>query len=155
VRPDIFTYVAAREYLRSYKPRILYIAFDETDDFAHEGMYDQYIKSAYSQDAMIADLWRTVQSISQYRNKTTFIITCDHGRGDKKKSEWQHHGAKIEGANETWLLVMGPDTKPLGEMRSPGQLYQGQLATTIAKLLGYDFKPAHPVKEPIGTVLAK
>jgi hypothetical protein len=152
VRPDIFTYMAAREYLKSFKPRVLYIAFDETDDFAHEGMYDQYIKSAYSQDAMIANLWKTLQSIPQYKNKTTLIITCDHGRGDKKKSEWQHHGSKIEGANETWLFVMGPDTRPLGELKTAGQTYQGQMATTIAKLLGYNFKPVHPVKIPIETV---
>jgi hypothetical protein len=153
VRPDIFTYMAAREYLKEYKPRVLYIAFDETDDFAHEGMYDQYIKSAYSQDAMIADLWKTLQSMPQYKNKTTLIITCDHGRGDKKKSEWQHHGAKIEDATEIWLAALGPDSKPLGELKTPGQLYQRQIATTIAKLLGYDFKPAHPVKEPVETVL--
>jgi hypothetical protein len=155
VRPDIFTYMAAREYLKAYKPRVLYIAFDETDDFAHGGQYDQYIKSAYSQDRMIADLWKTLQAIPQYKGKTTLIVTCDHGRGDKVKSDWQHHGAKIEGANETWLAVMGPDTKPQGELKIPGQLYQRQIATTIAKLLGYDFKPSHPVKEPITSIFAR
>jgi hypothetical protein len=46
----VITYFAAREYLKEYKPRVLYIAFDETDHFAHEGEYDQYIGSAYSQD---------------------------------------------------------------------------------------------------------
>lgn len=155
VRPDIFTYMAAREYLKEYKPRVLYIAFDETDDFAHEGMYDQYIKSAYSQDAMIADLWKIVQTIPQYKNKTTLIITCDHGRGDKNKSDWQHHGANIPDAHELWLAVMGPDSKPMGEVRTSGQLYQRQIATTIARLLGYDFKPDHPVKEPIESILAR
>jgi hypothetical protein len=155
VRPDIFTYMAAREYLKEYKPRVLYIAFDETDDFAHEGMYNQYIKSAYSQDQMIADLWKTLQSIPQYKGKTTLIVTCDHGRGDKKKSDWQHHGAKIEDAHELWLGVMGPDTKPMGELKTSGQLYQRQMATTIAKLLGYDFKPSHPVKEPIASIFSK
>jgi hypothetical protein len=155
VRPDIFTYMAAREYLKEYKPRVLYIAFDETDDFAHEGMYDQYIKSAYSQDAMIADLWKVLQSIPQYKNKTTLIITCDHGRGDKNKSDWQHHGANIPDAHELWLAVMGPDSKPMGEARTSGQLYQRQIATTIARLLGYEFKPDHPVKEPIESILGR
>jgi hypothetical protein len=32
------TYFAGREYLKAYKPRFLYIAFDETDDFAHAGL---------------------------------------------------------------------------------------------------------------------
>ena len=69
VRPDVFTYFAAREYLKAYRPKVLYIAFDETDDFAHAGMYDQYLKSAYAEDAMIADLWNTLQSIPDYKKK--------------------------------------------------------------------------------------
>ena len=152
VRPDVITYFAAREYLREYKPRVLYIAFDETDDFAHGGMYDQYIGSAYSQDRMIADLWKILQSMPQYKDKTSLLITCDHGRGDKVKSDWKHHGSKIADAHEIWMAVIGPDTKPLGEMKMPAQLYQRQIATTIAKLLGFKFKPAHPVQEPVETV---
>jgi len=155
VRPDVFTYFAAREYLKAYRPKVLYIAFDETDDFAHAGMYDQYLKSAYAEDAMIADLWNTLQSIPDYKNKTTLIVTCDHGRGDKVKEEWTSHGEKVEGSNQIWIAVMGPDTKATGEVTSNQQLYQGQLATTIAALLGYDFKPAHPVIKPINSIPEK
>jgi hypothetical protein len=152
VRPDVFTYFAAREYLKAYKPKVLYIAFDETDDFAHAGMYDQYLFSAHAEDAMIADLWKTVQSLPEYRNKTTLIITCDHGRGDKIKSHWKDHGTKIEDAGQIWVAALGPDTKPMGEIKKDLQLYQAQLATTLAAILGYNFKPGHPVKEPIFTV---
>ena len=80
------------------------------------------------------------------------MAQCDHGRGDKVKSEWKHHGSKIADAHEIWMAVIGPDTKPLGEMKMPAQLYQRQIATTIAKLLGFNFKPAHPVQEPVETV---
>ena len=152
VRPDLFTYFAAREYLKEYKPKVLYIAFDETDDFAHAGMYDQYIGSAYAQDAMIADLWKLLQSLPLYKDKTTLLITCDHGRGDKVKSNWKHHGSKIEDAHEIWMAAMGPDTKPMGEIKASMQLYQAQLATTMAALLGFNFKPAHPVKEAVRSV---
>lgn len=155
VRPDIITYMAAREYLKTYHPRVLYIAFDETDDFAHGGMYDQYIGSAHSQDAMIADIWNTVQALPQYKNKTTLLITVDHGRGDKVKSNWKHHGSKIEDAHEIWLAVMGPDTKPSGEMKEPVQLYQKQIAATIASLLGYNFTANHPVAAPISEINKK
>ena len=120
VRPDLLTYMAGREYLKAYKPRLLYIAFDETDDYAHGGLYDQYIGSAHAEDAMIADLWKTLQSFPQYKDKTTLIVTCDHGRGDKLKSNWRHHGGKIEDAHELWLAVIGPDTSPAGEMKSSG-----------------------------------
>ncbi|MEI9912067.1 MAG: alkaline phosphatase family protein [Bacteroidota bacterium] len=153
VRPDVITYFAAREYLKEYKPKVLYIAFDETDDFAHAGMYDQYIGSAYAQDAMIADLWKLLQSLSQYKDKTTLLITCDHGRGDKLKSNWKHHGKNIEDAHEIWMAAIGPDTKPMGEMKTSMQLYQAQFAATMAALLGFDFKPLHPVKEAVWPVV--
>lgn len=153
VRPDVFTYMAGREYLKAYKPKVLYIAFDETDDFAHGGMYDQYLASAYSQDRMIEDLWNTVQSLPEYRGKTTLLITVDHGRGDKNKDQWKDHGTKVEDSNEIWIAVLGPDSKHLGEVSEGGQLYQRQLATTISTLLGLDFKPSHPVADPIKSVL--
>jgi len=152
VRPDVFTYFAAREYLKAYQPNVLYIAFDETDDFAHVGEYDQYLKSAFSQDAMIADLWKYIQSTPQYKNKTTLIITCDHGRGDKVKDNWRHHGKKIEDAGQIWIAVIGPDTKPLGEVKTAGQLYQKQLAATFAQLLNLNFNTEHPVADPIKSI---
>jgi bisphosphoglycerate-independent phosphoglycerate mutase (AlkP superfamily) len=148
----VLTYIAAREYLKEYKPKVLYIAFDETDDFAHAGMYDQYIGSAHAEDAMIADLWKTLQSMPQYKDKTTLLITVDHGRGDKVKSNWKHHGSKIEDAYQIWLAAIGPDTKPAGEGKEPVQLYQQQIAATIAQLLGFTFTANHPVAEPIGSI---
>lgn len=154
VRPDVFTYFAAREYLKTYKPRVLYIAFDETDDFAHAGTYDQYLKSAHAEDAMIADLWNLIQTMSQYKDKTTLIITCDHGRGDKIKDEWTSHGSDIAGSDQIWMAALGENIKPLGEIKS-GQVYQRQLATTFAALLGFDFHPQHPVMQPVQSILIK
>ncbi|HRH61539.1 MAG TPA: alkaline phosphatase family protein, partial [Chitinophagaceae bacterium] len=152
VRPDVFTYFAAREYLKSYQPRVLYIAFDETDDFAHEAAYDQYLKSAHAEDAMIKDLWMLIQTMPQYKDKTTLIITCDHGRGDITKTEWTSHGEDIIGADEIWMAALGPDTKALGELNS-GQVYQRQLATTFAALLGFTFNPQHPTMQPIASII--
>ena len=101
------TYFAGKEYLKAYKPRILYIAFDETDDFAHAGLYDQYLKSAHAEDAMLNDLWTLVQSMPAYRDKTTLIVTCDHGRGNKIKEQWTDHGTKIEDAGQIWIAATG------------------------------------------------
>lgn len=155
VRPDVITYVAAREYLKKNRPRVLYIAFDETDDFAHGGQYDQYIKSAHAQDAMIADLWRTVQALPQYRDKTALIVTTDHGRGDKDKRQWRDHGEKIAEASAIWIAAMGPGLPALGEVKTPVQLYQAQVAATIASLLGLQFKVAHPVMPALQPVAGK
>jgi hypothetical protein len=152
VRPDMITYYMAKQYVQQNKPRVMYIAFDETDDFAHAGMYDAYLKTAHMTDALIADLWQYLQSTPQYQNKTTLIITTDHGRGDAIKEEWKHHGTKIKDAGEIWMAVLGPDTQALGELQQPGQYYQRQIATTIAAMLGQQFKPAHPVMEAVKEV---
>ncbi|MEO6221296.1 MAG: alkaline phosphatase family protein [Ginsengibacter sp.] len=152
VRPDVLTYIAAREYMKEMKPKVLYIAFDETDDLAHAGMYDQYLGSAYAEDRMLEDLWNYIQSTPRYKNKTTLIVTSDHGRGDNPKENWKHHGEKIEDAGQIWIAAIGPDTKSMGEITSDKVLYQQQLAATFAKVLGFTFKANHPVAEPIESI---
>ncbi|MEJ0106767.1 MAG: alkaline phosphatase family protein [Bacteroidota bacterium] len=151
-RLDIITYIAAREYFKVKKPKVLYISFDETDEYAHQGKYDYYLGSAHAEDAMIGDIWNLVQSMPEYKNKTTLLVTCDHGRGDKIKSQWRDHGQRVQDASQIWLAVIGPDTSPLGEITT-GQFYQKQFAATLAALLGFKFNPEHPVGEVIPGVL--
>ena len=152
-RLDIVTYIAAREYFKQHKPKVLYISFDETDEYAHQGKYDYYLSAAHAEDAMIGDIWNLAQSLPEYKDKTTLIITCDHGRGDKIKSQWRDHGQKVADASQIWLAVIGPDSTPTGEVKTAGQLYQKQYAATIAALLGLEFKPAHPVGDKIPSIL--
>lgn len=144
VRFDAFTHHYALEYLNKYQPRVVFIGYGETDDFAHDGRYDSYLKSAWQTDRFIKELWDWTQAQPQYKDKTTFIITTDHGRGTIPIESWRSHGNKINGADQIWIAIMGPDTPALGEVKSPGQLYQNQIAKTAAALLGveYDAKGA-------------
>ncbi len=155
VRYDAFTHHFAKEYMLKNKPRLVYISYGETDDFAHDGVYNDYIKSAYRTDAFIADLWNFVQNHSFYKNKTTFIITTDHGRGTLPIENWQHHGAQIPDSDQIWIAALGPDTPALGEVRAAGQLYQNQVAKTVATLLGFDYKNVKPVGETITSIIKK
>ena len=149
VRPDHLTYFIAKEYLKEFKPKVLYIAFDETDDYAHAGRYDQYLNMAHMEDMWIGDLWNTFQQMPQYKNKTTLLILCDHGRGDKVKKEWTSHGSKIEGSDQIWLAALGAGIEPKGEIKNDEQLYQAQMAQTIAKLLGYTFIAKQPIESAV------
>ncbi len=152
-RLDIITYIAAREYLKADKPKVLYISFDETDEYAHQGKYDDYLGAAHAEDGMLADIWGLVQSMPEYKNKTTLIVTCDHGRGDKIKDQWRDHGQKVEDAGHIWIAAIGPDTKASGEVKTPVTLYQKQIAPTIAALLGFHFVPDHGTSESISTIV--
>lgn len=138
-RPDAVTFHLGFEYLKQNKPSVLYLSFDETDHFAHEGKYDLYLNSARYTDGFISKLWAWLQTQPQYKDKTTLIVTSDHGRGAAAMDMWKHHGKKVEGADQIWMAIMGPDTPALGEMKTEGQLYQNQVAKTLAAFLGYNF----------------
>lgn len=139
VRLDVFTHHYAMEELKKNSPRVLYIAYGETDDYAHDGSYDQYLKSANQTDAYLKELWTYAQSDEQYRDKTTMIITTDHGRGTVPKDTWKDHGSGVPNGGEIWIAVIGPDTPSLGEVKNPGQYYQNQIARTVAQALGIDY----------------
>jgi hypothetical protein len=155
VRLDAFTHYFAFEHLKKTKPRVLYIAYGETDDFAHDGRYDEYLKSAQRTDQFINRLWEWVQIQNAYKDKTTFLITTDHGRGTQPIATWRSHGDEIEGASQIWLAVIGPDTPPTGEQKSPGQIYQDQVAKTAAAFLGIDYSNRKKVGEAISTAIKK
>lgn len=153
VRMDAFTHHYALEYLKKNKPKVLYIAYGETDDFAHDGNYEEYLKAAYRTDQFINSLWEWVQSSNQYKEKTTFIITTDHGRGTAPLDTWRSHGDNIKGADEVWLAVIGPDTPALQQPETKGQYYTNQIASTIAAFLGLQYKPEHKTGKPLQRLL--
>jgi len=138
-RQDELTFISAQEYIRKFQPSIVYLAFGETDELAHAGRYDLYLEKVTQIDKMLAELWHFVQSTPKYKDNTTFIITTDHGRGTSGK--WSHHGLLISGSSQTWLALVGPNITPLGEMKNEEQIYQKQIAQTLAMLVGQDFKP--------------
>ncbi len=152
-RPDLLTYFAAREYLKTERPKILYIALGETDAFAHDGSYDQYIGTAHAEDGMIADLWKLLQSMPGYKDETTMILTCDHGRGSRIRKDWTDHGTDIPESSEIWIAVIGPDTSPKGEIRENSQIWQGQLAATMAAFLGMSYQPNGQKMLPVAEAL--
>jgi hypothetical protein len=127
--------LVTKEYLAARKPRVLFVGYGETDEWAHGGRYDLLLESAHQMDSFVADLWTTMQSVPEYRGKTTFIITADHGRGSGDR-EWKNHGEKVEGAQNIWIAVIGPDTPPLGERANVAPVTQSQIASTIASLVG-------------------
>jgi hypothetical protein len=147
-RFDLLTYLGAREYIEHNKPKVVLIGFGETDEFAHGKRYDLYLQQAANIDKMIAELWYYVQTNSFYRNKTTFIITTDHGRG-KSPASWYKHGILTQGSGETWFALLGPGISPEGEVKNNQQSYQKQMASTIARLLGGQFETARNKSESI------
>lgn len=152
---DVFTHYQAMDELKTKKPKVLYIAYGETDEWAHHGHYRSYLDAANQVDKWIKEIWDFVQNDPQYKNKTTLLITVDHGRGDKVKSQWTDHGADVAGASQIWFAAMGPEITPKGEIKTDSQLYQKQFAQTIAKIMGYNFTTDHPVDSEVKEIFEK
>jgi hypothetical protein len=140
---DAFLFHAVIDHVKREHPRLVFVGFGETDEWAHAGRYDLYLAAAHHVDDFVGRLWAITQSMSQYRNKTTFIMTADHGRGRGPKG-WRDHGEKVEGAEDDWIAIVGPDTAPLGERANVPAVTESQIAATIAALLGADFHRAFP-----------
>lgn len=151
-RQDLLTYASAKNYIEKEHPKVVFLGMGETDEYAHMGRYDQYLQKAHQFDQMLSELWYYVQTDPFYKNNTTFIITTDHGRG-MTNARWKNHGFWIRGSGQAWIAMMGPDIEPSGEHTENETIYQKQIASTIAFLLGESFYSDHPVAEPISKVL--
>jgi hypothetical protein len=146
--PDSFVQVTLLDYLQAAHPRVLFVGYGDTDEWAHSGRYDQLLESAHKSDEFTRELWDTMQAMPEYRNQTTFIITTDHGRGSGLADWKEHDRVKQPGSENVWFAVIGPDTPALGERHDVPPLRQAQIASTIAALLGSDFRAAEPRAAP-------
>ena len=151
---DAFMQVPLLESFTTQQPRVLFVGYGETDNWAHAGRYDLVLHSAHAFDHFVAELWERLQALPAYRDSTTFIITTDHGRGSGLE-QWKEHGVEQKGSENIWIAVLGPDTRPLGERRHTTEVHQAQIAATVAAFLGKDYRAAVPAAAPpISEVLA-
>ncbi len=135
VRLDAFTHYYAVEHMKKNHPDLIYIAYGETDDFAHDGDYAAYLKSAQNTDTLIKELWNLTQNDAYYKNNTLFLITTDHGRGTQPLESWKGHGSSVDGAGSVWLIAFGKGVSKKGEVSASRELYSNQIAPTILKVL--------------------
>ncbi|MDQ2767802.1 MAG: AP protein [Gemmatimonadota bacterium] len=136
---DAFLQIPLLDFVKTSKARVLFVGYGETDNWAHQGRYDLVLESAREFDRDVEELWTTMQAMPEYRGRTTFIITTDHGRGSGLV-DWREHGVDEKGSENVWIAVMGPDTPALGERGNVGVVTQAQIAATVAQLLGKDWR---------------
>jgi len=144
--------IALLDYVRTGKPRALFVGYGETDNWAHQGRYDLVLESAHRMDSFVQELWDTMQAMPEYHERTTFIITADHGRGSGPV-DWKEHGVDHKGSEDVWIAVMGPDTPPLGERIEASPVTQAQIAATLAAFLGRDYRRDVPEAAPAITAV--
>lgn len=162
VRHDAFTHHYALSWLRRETSRVLFISYGETDDFAHDGRYDEYIFAAQRSDRFIREIWEALQSLDSYRDRTVLFITVDHGRGEHPQETWKHHASKasiqgymqslaqyedgILGSEDIWMAALGPGVPASGLVRNGDDacLTANRIAATLLQHLGVDYRGLNP-----------
>jgi hypothetical protein len=152
VRHDAYTVRFALDHLARHRPRVLYLALGETDDWAHDGRYDRVLEAYARTDQYLSQLWTWLQSQPQYAGHTSLLITTDHGRG-RTAADWRHHGEKYAGSGETWMAFVTPRWTRRGEWQSHEPIVAAQAAATLLEWAGLDWrafnpKAAAPVRPP-------
>lgn len=141
VRFDAFTFHAALAYLRHRRPRVLYLALGEPDDWGHEGRYDRYLLTVHRADDYLRRLWQALQEEPSYAGNTTLLVTTDHGRG-RTPLDWTDHGAEVAGSEYAWAAALGPQTPARGIRADAVTL--AQIAATMAAAVGEPYAAAVP-----------
>ena len=140
---DAPVFYTAMEYIRAKKPRVVFLSLGETDDWAHEGNYGEYLNAAHRVDDYLRQLWTALQAMPEYCGKTTLIFVPDHGRGNGPE-DWTSHGQKVPESKYIFMGFRGPQTPALGNRENVPAVTQSQVAATLAKFLGLDWDAAEP-----------
>jgi hypothetical protein len=143
VRLDAFTFRLAMNHLATARPRVLYLALDETDDWAHDGKYDRVLEALARTDAQLQQLWTWVQNDPDYRSRTHLLVTVDHGRGHTPQ-DWRNHGAMVPGSDAVWIAFASPRMARRGVWQNHAPLSTSQIAATIASWMGVNWNDARP-----------
>jgi len=152
----------AREGLRllhRHDQRVVYIAFGDTDEFAHAGDYAYYLTALERGDDFLREVWELIQADPFYRGQTTLIVSTDHGRGDTPLSAWQDHASKryfqlnpdeqpqynetgVTGSGNVWIAAIGAavDRPRAGDYRGGACAQSRQIAASILTALGEDWR---------------
>jgi len=144
---DLDVFSAAAEIMTVYEPHLLLIHFGDVDFVGHTGPWDSYLSSISTADTLVYRVWRQLiqRPGSPYNNRTTMIVTTDHGRhGDayggllrtnstyKYVPGYREHGCLCPGCQHLFLLALGPDT-PQGAV-CDRRVHQIDICPTIARL---------------------
>lgn len=133
---DIKTYKNIKYVMKKFKPNLIISNFAGVDHAAHDNNWEAYIQKLRIADSLTGVLWNHIQKDPYYRDKTTLIITNDHGRHlDDVKEGFSSHGDSCLGCRHIKLLILGPDT-PQGKVDTTYR-QMVDIAPTIGKLLKF------------------
>ena len=147
--PDELSVYVAKQLMRQVAPSLLWITLHDID-IAHSGAFSLYLQGIRRSDRLCADIWKTIQSEPEYKDKTTLLILPDFGRDsdmDSGGNGFQHHRTGDPLSRTTWMLALGSGSRQKTIVDRPVESVD--LVPTIGALLGFDarFSQGKPIPE--------
>jgi hypothetical protein len=128
-RPDSFTAELALTVLQTETPDFLFLGLGDTDEYAHQNRYYDYLKAIRRADDTIGKIDEWLQFRESRGERTLFVVTTDHGRS----TNFVDHGGHVE-ASSIWALMAGSVVKLRGTPSFPPTTLS-DLAPTFRSLL--------------------
>jgi hypothetical protein len=141
--PDELSVYIARQLMHRLAPSLLWITLHDID-VAHSGAYSLYLEGIQRSDRLCAELWNTIQSEPEYKNRTTLFILPDFGRDSDSSAGgngFQHHRTGDPASRTTWMMVLGPNVHENTIVDRPVE--STDLVPTLGSLLGFDPRLCH------------
>ena len=135
---DALSLSIARRLMAQVSPSLLLITLHDMD-VAHAGAFSLYVDAIQRADRICAELWTTIQSMPEYKDRTALFIMPDFGRdadGDPGGNGFQHHRTGGAMARTTWLLALGPGIRQ--NVTVDRAIQPVDLVPTIGKRHGFD-----------------
>ncbi len=126
----------AQYIMDMYSPNLLLIYLADVDGAGHSGDWYEYTRAIGRADSIVGLLWDKIQSDPQYRDKTTLIVTNDHGRHDDQHGGFSGHGDDCDGCRHIMFLAIGPAIKKNYVSNTYRRI--PDMAVTASCLLGID-----------------
>jgi len=146
---DELSVYVMRRVMERYAPSLLWITLHDMD-VAHAGAYSLYVEGIQRTDRLSAEIWATIQSDPEYKDRTTLFVLPDFGRDsdfDSGGNGFQHHRTGDPLSRTTWMMVLGPHVRANTTVDRP--LTSLDLVPTLGSLLGFatPYAKGRPVVE--------
>ncbi|KPK67900.1 hypothetical protein AMJ82_09575, partial [candidate division TA06 bacterium SM23_40] len=143
-RSDMHVARALAQAMDQYHPSLVLVNLFEVDRMGHQENWEGYLEAIRRADAIVYRIWKKIQADTTfnpafrdttYRDKTTLIVTTDHGRRDDMHGGFKNHSMRDRGCRDLMFLAVGPDIKADTVIETRGD--QIDIGSTIAELLGF------------------
>ncbi len=129
-------------------PRVLFVGYGETDNWAHQGRYDLVLDSAHRMDRFVEQLWEAMQSMP--RIPRHHHLHHHHRPWPRQRTD-RVEGARRRGEGLGEHLDRR-DRVPIRRRSASARMWrrstQAQIAATVAAFLGKDYRHDVPKAAP-------